>query len=159
MSAEVLRELVAGLAAERAALAGLVNVLEQEQDALAEGRFEELPPLAFDKDAAAGRVAAASKRRSELLERLGVKNERRAIETWIRAQADATLAQTWSAILRFAEAGRTLNNSNGLMVEERLRNTQQAISVLMGQSAGASTLYGRDGQARAMGGGRQLGVV
>jgi flagellar biosynthesis/type III secretory pathway chaperone len=57
-----------------------------------------------------------------------------------------------------AEKARALNQTNGKLIATRLASNQQALATLMA-AANQAALYGPDGQARPLGGGRSLGSV
>lgn len=144
---------------EAAQLRDFLDLLEQEQKALAVGDIERLLPLASRKTELFGRLAQLGEARSRALAAAGLAADRKGMESWLERHPELGGAKReWQAFLVLAEKARSLNQTNGKLIATRLANNQQALSTLMA-AANQAELYGPDGQAKPLGGGRSLGSV
>jgi Flagellar biosynthesis/type III secretory pathway chaperone len=57
------------------------------------------------------------------------------------------LETSWQNIQSLAEDNKTLNHSNGAMIELNRRHVQRSLEVLRGQVGKETSTYGADGQA------------
>lgn len=130
---------------EIALVEDFLQLLEQEAEALAGGRFEALPGITRSKDEAAQRLAAADAAREHLLQALGHANDRAAADA-AAARGGPALQQAWQRLLALAARAREQNHRNGVMVHAHLDFTRQSIAFLQ---TGSRPLYGPDGQHSA----------
>lgn len=138
------------LLAQADCLEAFVAVLEAEDEALSQGRLQELPALTGRKNAALAELAQADLAREAAQVALGHAHGRAGAEA---AAADAGLASAWTALLARAERARDLNRRIAAMVYTHLDYTAQALAFL---KADRQPLYGRDGVRSALGGGGTL---
>jgi flagella synthesis protein FlgN len=98
--------------------------------------------------------------RNRWLVALGCTRDRSGMEQGLQscagAGAGAGAADAWRELLQLAETASQLNKINGILIGQRLRYNQQALSVLQAATRSAG-LYGADGQPTLFSGGRQLG--
>jgi flagella synthesis protein FlgN len=147
------------LSEEAGQLRGFLVLLEKEQQALAEGDVDRLVPLAAEKTEAFGRLSRLGEARGQALAAAGLTADRQGMEAWLRQHTEFQQARkTWQALLALAEKASALNQTNGKLIATRLAHNQQALATLMA-AANQAALYGPDGQARPLGGGRSLGSV
>lgn len=147
------------LAEEAEQLRGFLVLLEKEQQALTVGDIERLLPLATEKTGLFGRLAQLGEARGKLLAAAGLAADRQGMEGWLERHADQVGARRdWQALLSLAEKASALNQTNGKLIATRLAGNQQALATLLA-AANQAALYGPDGQARPVGGGRSLGSV
>jgi len=147
------------LSEEAALLRDFLVLLEGEQKALAEGDVDRLLPLAEDKNRCFARLAALGEARVKALAAAGLPASREGMDSWLERQPDAArLRREWQSFLGLADRARALNQTNGQLITTRLAHNQQALAALMA-AANQAALYGPDGQARPVGGGRSLGSV
>lgn len=133
------------LVVEHKALQSFIALLEEEQRTLLSGQPETLLELADHKT-----------RHVETLTRLA--QQRRQLQPVEPTAADARVCQLWMDIRQMAEQAEQLNRTNGELIQIKLRNNQQALTVL-NQAANSASLYGPDGQQNLPAGGRNLGRV
>jgi len=124
---------------------GAVNeflaVLKLEADAMAQGRFCDLPQLAERKSQLADRIAILGRHRESEQVSLGFTADRGG--AMAAAAAGGTLLQdAWRKLQTCAAQAHECNHANGVMVHAHLDFTRQAINFL--KSAGRP-LYGPDG--------------
>lgn len=144
------------LQAERAALREFVTLLETEQQALITAQTEQLLHLATSKTLAVQALNnLANTRRNTLLAR-GAKKDPGGIEAWLQTYAADSLP-VWHDIQNMAAHAQQMNRSNGELIQVKLRNNQQALTVLRNAVNSASGLYGPDGQPHLPASGRTLG--
>lgn len=126
---------------ERDTLRAFVALLEREQDALINADTDMLLQLAEEKVRLSDALAALAAARRNAAAPVG---------------ADA---QTGQALRQLAARARQLNQSNGELIQIKLRYNQQALNVLLGAAQQTGALYGADGQTSVSGSGRTLGSV
>ncbi|MEW5864198.1 MAG: flagellar export chaperone FlgN [Pseudomonadota bacterium] len=137
-------ELLQALAAERAALAALVAVLEREQVLLAAGEAEPIEEIAREKEQAVHRAEGLGAARARLAARPD------------QAQGEAA-AQAWRALLGEAQRARSLNEANGRLIAVQAGFVHARLASLVGTVAGAG--YGPAGPIPPSGPARVLGAA
>ncbi|MDW8468015.1 MAG: flagellar export chaperone FlgN [Burkholderiales bacterium] len=135
-------DLLAALAAERAALAALVAVLEREQVLLVGADADAIGRIAEEKDLAVRRAEAA-----------GAARARRAARP-DPAQGEAVGA-AWRALLEEARRARALNDANGRLIALQAGFARARLASL----AGAAEGYGPQGAAAVSAPARTLGAA
>lgn len=143
---------LANLNDERDALRAFVVLLEQEQQVLLGTDTEPLLALAENKTHSADRLSALSQQRRQSLP------DTVSTETWLSKNAPQGLA-LWQEILQLANRAQRLNQTNGELIQIKMRYNQQALGVLVGATQHAAGLYGPDGQPNLPSTGRTLGSV
>lgn len=144
------------LHAERAALQAFVTLLETEQQALMAGQTEQLLHLADNKTLAVQALTQLANARNSMLLAHGAASGPGSIDAWLEAHAADSLP-VWQNIRQLAAQSQQINRSNGELIQARLRNNQQALTILRTAANGASGLYGPDGQPHLPTPGRTLG--
>ena len=143
---------------ERDALKAFVTLLETEQKALIDGHTEQLFALADSKVLATQELSNLATARSDKLLAHGVKVEPGNMTAWLQANAKDSLP-VWHDIQQLAEQSQQLNRINGVLIQTKLRNNQQALMALQNAAHGTTGLYGPDGQPNLPASGRTLGSV
>ena len=153
MTAKPTNELLSNLNDECAALREFVVLLENEQRVLLGQHTEELLPLAEAKIQLTGKIAALSAARQRLLpEHTGNMAE------WLKHNSPQSLP-AWQQARQLVAQVQRLNQTNGEMIQIKLRYNQQALGVLYGAAQSTAGLYGADGQPNLPSGSRTLGSV
>jgi len=137
---------------ERDALRAFVVLLEQEQQVLLGTDTEPLLALAQSKTRDTDKLIALSQER-----RLSLPDTGNSIG-WLQKNAPKGLA-LWHEIRQLADHAQRLNQTNGELIQNKMRYNQQALSVLFGATQHAAGLYGPDGQPNLPSSGRILGSV
>ncbi len=135
---------------ERDALRAFVALLEQEQQVLLGTDTDPLLELAERKTRSADHLSELGRQRQLQLP------PGASLASWIEQHAPASAA-VWQNILTLAEQARQLNQTNGNLIQTRMRYNQQALQVLIGATQQASALYGPNGQTALPATGRALG--
>lgn len=149
-------ELLAALAAERAALAGFVTLLEHEQEMLVENRTDPLLALSGQKTGAALALHELAETRRSLLRQHIPQPTADSANAWLARHSQEGLAN-WQEMLTLAKRAQQLNRTNGELVHMKLRHNQQAFAVLS-NAVNRVHLYGPNGHPSfTPGSGRSLG--
>lgn len=126
------------------------QILESEQNALLVGDVDALLPLAQRKSEKAAELSQIAEARNKfILDHAGGTNQR-GIENWLAAfdPADASGAgKLWRDLIDTAREAKSLNDTNGQVINTRLAANQQALAVITGANTSTANLYGRDGSA------------
>lgn len=148
--------LLAALAAEHEALLKFVALLEREQGMLVENQNDLLLELSEQKSGDALELNKLAEARRALLKPHILQLSADGIRNWLAAHSPEGLA-LWEEIVELAARAQVLNNANGEVIQMKLRNNQQALTVLS-NAVNRANLYGPDGQASfSPGSGRSLG--
>ncbi|HWI82110.1 flagellar protein FlgN [Ramlibacter sp.] len=139
--------------AESACLQSYIAALEAEDQALLQGRIDDLPAIAERKTGILSRIAALDQEREAAQAALGLPAGRAGAER--AAQASEPLARAWTALLAHAHRARELNRRVAAKVYTHLDFTRNALLFL--QSRG-QPLYGRDGTRSAPARGSSLAL-
>ena len=154
-------EFIANLLVEHRAFNEFVELLQSEQEALQRGDVDHLVSLAQLKSSKVVALAQLEDQRNRKLAAAGFKADLVGMGTWLKQHAGdyPGAEKTWAEILSKARQAQILNQSNGMMIEQKLHHNKQALAILQAAANQAST-YGPDGQTHAgKRGGRPLGKV
>ncbi|MBI3903652.1 MAG: flagellar protein FlgN [Nitrosomonadales bacterium] len=143
---------------ERDALKAFITLLEAEQQALVNGKIEQLLGLVDNKIQSAQELNKLELVRQGILRALEAPAEPNDIEAWLGDHARDSLP-AWLDTQRLAAQAKEINRANGMLIQTRLRNNQQALTTLHNAANSASGLYGPDGQPHIPSSGRTLGSV
>lgn len=128
---------------ERAALHAFVVLLEKEQQTLLDNDAEALLSLAELKNQSANKLNEIANQRRQLL--MMPKEEVSDVAAWMQRYAPQDIA-SWEEVRQLAAQAYHLNQTNGEVIQLKLRSNQQALTVLLGAAQSTAGLYGRDGQ-------------
>ena len=143
------------LLAEKSCVEEFLALLDQEADAMKNGRFAELPQLTERKTGLLDRMAALDQARESAQVARGFEPGRTGADAAAAADGGAALA-AGAALVELAEQARADNRRNGSMVYSQLDFTQNALHYLQ---ASAQPFYGPDGiRKSASGTGTRLAV-
>jgi flagella synthesis protein FlgN len=145
------------LTEEIAELHRFLALLFIEQEILAKGEADKLPPVVEQKSVLAGRLSKLLADREHALIQAGFVIGREGMEAWLATCPASDGSQNkWLGLLELAAKARAQQEINGKLIAIQLQHNQQAIAALMSAS-GRPLTYGPDGQQRVGGGGRTLG--
>jgi flagella synthesis protein FlgN len=130
-----------------------VALLEQEQECLLDQDSEQLLSLADTKNQSANKLTEIANTRRRYLQTNSANQDTAA---WLAKHAPTSLG-IWEEIRELAAQAHHLNQTNGEVIQLKLRSNQQALAALLGASKSAAGLYGRDGQPSLPVSGRILG--
>ena len=156
MNQSHITKLLGALTAERSALQKFIRLLEQEQGLLTENNTDRLLELAEQKSAQAISLNELAEARRNLMQQNIPALSAEAIHAWLEAQSAEGLA-IWQEIRTLAKQAQQINNTNGELIQMKLRHNQQSLAVLS-NAVNKANLYGPDGQTSfSPGSGRSLG--
>lgn len=130
-----------------------VALLEKEQQCLLDQDSEALLSLAETKNQSANKLTEIANSRRRFLQTDAANPDTPA---WLSQHAPSGLG-VWEEIRALAARAHQLNQTNGEVIQLKLRSNQQALAALLGASKSAAGLYGRDGQPSLPVSGRILG--
>jgi flagella synthesis protein FlgN len=148
------------LQTEHDTLGAFVSLLQAEQEILVQGDADRLAAIAPEKSAQIDLLTRLGQKRDRFLTDHHLALSAAGVETWLSRQATIAveLRRTWRETLRRAEMARQLNISNGLLIESRMQQNRQKITVLQ-TAVGSDNVYRPDGQLGAFRRGRAIGQV
>lgn len=148
--------LLTALSAEHTALLGFIALLEREQGMLMDNQTDHLIELAERKASDALRLNQIAESRRDILQQHIPELNNQTIQSWLNNnQAEAL--PIWLAISELTQRAQQLNQTNGELIQMKLRHNQQALTVLS-NAVNKAGVYGRNGQPNfAPGSGRSLG--
>jgi flagella synthesis protein FlgN len=148
------------LQAEHDALGAFISLLQAEQEILIQGNADRLAAIAPEKSAQIDLLARLGRKRDCYLADQNLAQSAAGVEAWFSRQpAIATAARkTWRESLRRAELARQLNLNNGLLIESRMQQNRQKLTVLQ-TAVGSDHVYRPNGQLGPFRSGRPIGQV
>jgi len=136
------------LRAETAAIADFIAVLGEEEQAMVNGRFADLPSVTTRKAALQERMSELDGQREALQQAMGFPRGRAGADAAAASQGDETHA-VWAHLLTLAAQAEAGNRHNASIVFTHLDFTQNALRFLR---ASGQIFYGPDGARRAAAG-------
>lgn len=128
-----------------------VELLEQEQDVLTNGRTDQLPAMAESKEKLAAELNELSRQRNGFLVSLGYPPDRLGMESWIAANpVQKETVSAWNQTLSLAARAKDLNLRNGQLIQLRMKYNSQALEILLRKENNLD-LYGPDGRSSTLG--------
>lgn len=136
------------LETERDTLKKFIEILKKEEDALVQGKIEEIDNLASDKSHLIEKLMQINDHRNEYLKDQGLSSDKDNINNWLKEQhPDQSEVQIlWNELLALAKIAQKTSHSNGLIISTHLQHNQRAFAALH-CAAGNVSLYGPKGQA------------
>ena len=138
-------------------------VIATERQALISGEINQLPAFAEEKSALATRLATLESQRDNRLHEAGFAAGREGIDAWLAANASTPTSLTstaipalWQQLIDLAAEAKRENETNGKLIAALTQQNQQALGILLGQSADTTT-YNADGQQKSVASRRPLG--
>lgn len=136
-----------------------VCLLEEESDALRSGTDEQLLSIASSKSRFCDRLQELSVRRAATVASEATGMGREALSLWLaQLPAGSPLKSAWADLMALTTRAQALNDENGALIRSRIGHNRRALAILLDHTD-PSGVYGPDGQARAGGIRRELGVV
>ena len=151
-------DFISRLNAERDGLNSLVTLLETEQKILVDGNTEQLLTLSDSKTRAVYELTTLANERKKILREHDAEIKARGVVAWLQTYAPNSLT-VWQEIQKLVEQMQNLNRINGALIQTKLRNNQQALTILLNVANSAQGLYGADGQTHISSSRRILGSV
>ena len=142
---------------EKLAIAGLLELLNKEQSALAGNEVDALEALATEKLGRLAQLTRYSEQRNARLRAAGHSPDLAGMQAWLSARSDyPAIANAWARVGGLAREARDQNEINGFMVAMQLQRTQRQLAFL-NRVASNEPIYASDGVARSAVRQRSLG--
>ncbi|SEM75910.1 flagella synthesis protein FlgN [Nitrosomonas marina] len=122
-----------------------IEVLKKEEDALIQGRIDELDMLVSDKSRLAEKLEDLSDQRLRYLSISGCSPDKSGMQSWLAKQPKKELTASWFQLIELAKSAQQINQTNGKVISTRLQHAQRAHLSLQ-SAAGNISLYGPKGQ-------------
>ncbi len=139
---------IADLETEKVTLEAFIEILKKEENALVQGKIEEIDYLASDKSRLIERLIQLDNHRNKYFQNQGLTLEKNSISTWFTEHyaSQRKVQILWNELLELVKIAQPLNYSNGLIISAHLQHNQRAFAALH-CAAGNVSLYGPKGQA------------
>lgn len=142
---------------ERLAIAGFIEVLRKEQDALSLNGVDALEALAAEKLARLELLTRYAEQRNTRLRAAGHSPDVAGMRAWLAARAaHPGIAKAWARVGELAREARDQNEINGWLVALQMQRTQRQLAFL-NRAASNEPTYAADGVARSAVRQRSLG--
>lgn len=148
--------LLTALSTELSALQSFVVLLEREQEMLLGNQTDQLLGLAEQKSNDAIKLNQIAETRISLLQPNIPQLNSQTIQFWLTENQPESLF-IWLTIDNLTKHAQQLNQTNGELIQMKLRHNQQALTVLS-NAVNKAGIYGKNGQPNfSPGSGRSLG--
>ena len=127
-------------------LNSFIDILKKEEQALVEGKIEEIDFYSSDKLRLIEVLTQLGNQRDGCLKEQNINLDEDSINNWLKRQSSEQLLCMWRNLLDLAKTARQLNHSNGLIITSRLQHHQRTLAALQ-SAAGNVSCYGPKGQA------------
>lgn len=148
--------LVTKLTVESTAWRALLNVLEQEEQALIDGEADLLPKLNALKMAQLQSLNNLVRARHDDLLAAGLTSDHAGMDAWLAQQAKPEDATQWERLQAMEQQAQAMNQRIGSLIELRLNSTRQALNVLVQAATSQGGLYDQAGCSVATRNGKPL---
>ena len=139
---------ISDLETEKVTLEAFIEILKKEENALIQGKIEEIDYLASDKSRLVETLIQLDNHRNEYFQNQGLTLKKNSVNIWFAQQySDQSEIQIlWNELLELVRIAQILTHSNGLIISAHLQHNQRAFAALH-CAAGNVSLYGPKGQA------------
>lgn len=147
---------IATFTVESAAWQTLLNVLEQEEQALVNGEADLLPKLNALKMAQLQSLNTLVRARHDNLLAAGLTSGLAGMDAWLAQQGKPEDALQWQKLQAMEQQAQAMNQRIGSLIELRLNSTRQALNVLVQAATSQGGLYDQAGCSVASRNGKPL---
>ncbi len=141
-------EFYAVLMDEKNTIQGFIEILKKEEDALVQGKIDDVDFLASDKTRQVEKLMQLGEQRSQYLLSQGLSTDSVGMNEWLAKNVinHSDVQTLWDELLLLAKNAKEINQTNGLIISSQLQHNQRAFSALQ-SAAGNISMYGPKGQA------------
>lgn len=133
----------ANLALELEAARDLLECLNIEQINLVRADAQAVARNTEEKNVILAQMNALAENRMNTVVDAGYSADEAGMQAWLRAQ-DISVRTAWQHLLTLATAGREINRTNGILIQQHLMRIRTGLQVLQGNNQ--PVVYGRNGQ-------------
>jgi flagella synthesis protein FlgN len=148
--------LLARLKQETTAWQALLQVMQEEEQALVDGDADRLALLNTAKLTQLQAVSDQAQNRLADLRAAGHTPDAAGMNAWLSQHKHADLLVRWQQLNEMERAAGALNQRIGALIDMRLTSTRQALNVLIHSATSQGGLYDHDGLAVAAHKGKPL---
>jgi flagella synthesis protein FlgN len=124
----------------------MIELLKQEQAHLIKADIEGLIAITDEKSQTATKMAVSACQRYQALATAGFAANEGGMRAWLDTAApDSEICHFWQDLLKLAKSAKSMNNTNGLLINKHLVHNQKALEVLRGNSG--ANFYGPNGKS------------
>jgi flagellar biosynthesis protein FlgN len=139
-------EFTAALMDEKNTIQVFIEILKKEEDALVQGKIDDVDFLASDKTRLVEKLMQLGEQRSQYLLTQGYSTDSAGMNEWLAKHINPDTQTLWNELLQLAKNAKQINQTNGLIISSQLQHNQRAFSALQ-SAAGNISMYGPKGQA------------
>jgi flagella synthesis protein FlgN len=150
------QSLIASLAVENAAWQALLQVLQDEEQALIEGAADRLAGLNTAKLNQLQTVSDHARSRLADLQAAGHTLDHAGMDAWLAQLGQPEARTRWQQLRDMEQDAQAMNQRIGALIELRLASTRQALNVLVQSATSQGGLYDHAGQSVAAHKGKPL---
>jgi flagella synthesis protein FlgN len=148
--------LLAGLKLENTAWQALLQVMQEEEQALIDGDADRLALLNTAKLTQLQSVAEHAKNRHAALQAAGHTPDHPGMDAWLTQHGQSEHRTRWQQLCGMEREAQAMNQRIGALIDMRLSATRQALNVLIHAATNQGGLYDQAGQAVAAHKGKPL---
>ncbi|KVW96111.1 flagella synthesis protein FlgN [Thiobacillus denitrificans] len=148
--------LLARLKVENTAWQALLQVLQEEEQALIEGAADRLAGLNTTKLTQLQTVSEHARNRLADLQAAGHTPDHAGMDSWLAQLGQPEARTHWQQLRDMEQAAQAMNQRIGALIELRLASTRQALNVLVHSATSQGGLYDQAGLAVAARKGKPL---
>jgi len=148
--------LLARLKLENAAWKALLEVLQEEEQALIAGDADRLALLSTAKLTQLQTVSDHARSRLADLQAAGHTPDHPGMDAWLTQLGQPEARAHWQQLCEMEQMAQAMNQRIGALIELRLTSTRQALNVLIHSATSQGGLYDQAGQAVAAHKGKPL---
>lgn len=143
-----LTNLSSALEAEKTTLRIFIEILKREENALIQGKIEEIDHIASDKSRMVEKLFQFDEYLRKQLYNQALAFEKNSINIWLERQYSGhpEVQISWNELLELVRIAQKITYSNGIIISTYLQHNQHAFAALH-CAAGNVFLYGPKGQA------------
>jgi flagella synthesis protein FlgN len=124
----------------------MIELLKQEQAHLIKADIEGLIAITEEKSLTATKMAVLADRRYQALAAAGFAAKESGMQKWLDSGAPSQEAiANWQDLLKAVKSAKSMNNTNGLLINKHMVHNQKALDVLHGNIGG--NFYGPNGKS------------
>lgn len=134
------------------------QLLQEEQQSLIDGQIDLLIALASKKSELLKQLSDFSDERARILSSAGHESSAAGMQALLdETGASAETRLAWTNLLTLAREAEHTNRRNGILIETRLSQNQQALSILRASANPGNNLYSASGQLSHLPGSKPIG--
>lgn len=124
----------------------LLELIKEEQKCLIEANIEDLNKVIDKKTKIISEITELAEARHQALAAAGYTPTDESMQTWLEKTSIVAATGKWFKVRAVAQAAKELNRTNGMLINQHLARSRNALSILQGASDGGN-FYGPNGHS------------